>query len=414
MKRLLISAGIIAVAVAAIGTISHASGWFHGIEFPLKSWLENLNGPAPHDLGKAWQYSLIFLLGLGTAWISLTSARRHSVAILVLAVIVELLALTWVCSLYHVFFTPFPAIVAVALSYGAALGYLAFAVRKRAGIPLSLFNGKLSRNEIARLRSGETEFDGCARTFETTVVVCDLANKYDLADNDDPSVVTKASEKFTARAAELLRDAGAYLHAADGEGVVAVFGFPAALEHHAEKAVRAAFDLANSFAENSSGGNGQTVTAGAHVGVSSGSMITAPTEEKQDIFVLGEPIELARRFCVANRFYGSKILIGPRTFELANNAIVARPIDFLSGVNAQERHEIYEPLAFTADAPSELVARRDSFWNGVVLYREQRWAEAYHEFQKARGPNNEEDAPLNLYLRRLEPLALRLMESSGS
>jgi adenylate cyclase len=275
-----------------------------------------------------------------------------------------------------------------------------------------LFNGKLSRGEIARLRSGEIDFDGGARVFDTSVVVCDLANKYDLADNDDPGVVTKASEKFTARAAELLRDAGAYLHAADGEGVVAVFGFPGVLTDHAEKAVRAAFDLARAFAENL--GNGQNSAAGAHVGVSSGSMITAPTEEKQDIFVLGEPIELARRFCVANRFYGSKILIGPRTFELANNAIVARPIDFLSGVNAQERHEIYEPLAFTADAPSELVARRDSFWNGVVLYREQRWAEAYHEFQKARGPNDEEDAPLNLYLRRLEPRALHLMESPTS
>jgi len=203
------------------------------------------------------------------------------------------------------------------------------------------------------------------------------------------------------------------LHAADGEGVVAVFGFPGALNDHAEKAVRAAFDLTRAFAENSSGSNGQNAAAGAHVGVSSGSMITAPTEEKQDIFVLGEPIELARRFCVANRFYGSRILIGPRTFELANNSIVARPIDFLSGVNAQERHEIYEPLAFTADAPSELVARRDSFWNGVVLYREQRWAEAYSEFQKARGPNHEEDAPLNLYLRRLEPLTLHLMESSA-
>jgi len=48
-----------------------------------------------------------------------------------------------------------------------------------------------------------------------------------------------------------------------------------------------------------------------------------------------------------------------------------------------------------------------------VLYREQRWAEAYGEFQKARGPNHEEDAPLNLYLRRLEPLALHLMESAA-
>src|SRR5260370_12138383 len=91
--------------------------------------------------------------------------------------------------------------------------------------------------------------------------------------------------------------------------------------------------------------------------------------------------------------------------------MVGGQMDFLGGVSAKARKEIYEPLAFTADAPSELVARRDSFWNGVVLYREQRWAEAYSEFQKARGPNHEEDAPLNLYLRRLDPLPLHLMES---
>jgi adenylate cyclase len=123
----------------------------------------------------------------------------------------------------------------------------------------------------------------------------------------------------------------------------------------------------------------------------------------------GEPIELARRFCVANRFYGSRILIGPRTFELASRYVVARPIDFLSGVNTRERHEIYEPLWLAAEAKPEQLARRDSFWNGVVLYREKRWAEAYMEFQKARDPDyNEEDAPLQLYLRRLEPLALHL------
>ena len=50
----------------------------------------------------------------------------------------------------------------------------------------------------------------------------------------------------------------------------------------------------------------------------------------------------------------------------------------------------------------------NAFWNGVVLYREKRWAEAYTEFQKARGPDGDEDAPLQLYLRRLETLALHL------
>ena len=114
---------------------------------------------------------------------------------------------------------------------------------------------------------------------------------------------------------------------------------------------------------------------------------------------------------MANRFYGSRILIGPRTFELTNKAIVARPIDFLSGVNSQERQEIYEPLWLAAEAKPEHLERRDFFWNGVVLYREKRWVEAYTEFQKARGPDAENDAPLQLYLRRLEPLALQLGET---
>src|SRR6267143_1798585 len=210
-----------------------------------------------------------------------------------------------------------------------------FAQRSVHGV-LAAFHGRLSDDQITRLRSGETEFEGIARSFEASVVVC-------------------------------------------------VFGFPRVAIDHAEKAVRASFDLKQLLTAPLQSSNGENpLNVGAHIGVSSGSVIAGPTTENRDIFVMGEPVELARRFCVANRFYGSRILIGPRTFELASTAFVARPIDFLTGVSAQERHEIYEPLAVAADASGDLVARRDSFWNGVVLFREKRWAEAYNEFQKAR------------------------------
>ncbi len=55
-----------------------------------------------------------------------------------------------------------------------------------------------------------------------------------------------------------------------------------------------------------------------HVGVSSGTMVVAPLQngDRPGLITSGEPVELARRFCVANRFYGSRVLIGPRTFEL--------------------------------------------------------------------------------------------------
>src|ERR1700746_1569276 len=99
------------------------------------------------------------------------------------------------------------------------------------------------------------------------------------------------------------------------------------------------------------------------------------------------------------------------SFDEVSDTVVARPIDFISGLNSHDRLEVYEPLWLAAEAGPERVAQRDSFWSGVVLYREKRWAEAYTEFQKARGSEDEDDAPLQFYLRRLEPLLLQLTRS---
>jgi hypothetical protein len=151
-----------------------------------------------------------------------------------------------------------------------------------------------------------------------------------------------------------------------------------------------------------------------HAGISSGAIIAGALKDSVHPALLasGEPIELARRFCALNHRYGSKILIDTATFDRVSETIVARPIDFVSGMNSHDQIEIYEPLWLTTEAGPEHVARRDSFWSGVVLYREKRWAEAYSEFQKARGPEGEDDPALQFYLRRLEPLVLQLTESS--
>jgi adenylate cyclase len=224
-------------------------------------------------------------------------------------------------------------------------------------------------------------------------------------------VFADITERFIAHAVQALRAEGAYIESAGGEGVVAIFGFPESDKQHAEKATRKAMALTQSFAEaNKSSKSDALRNTGVHAGVSSGTMIMAPVKNngQRSMLAAGEPVELARRFCIANRFYGSRVLLGPRTFELASKILVARPIDFLSGVDVRERHEIYEPVALALNASREIITRRDAFWNGVVLYREKRWAEAYSQFQNARGPEGEEDRPLQLYLRRLEPLALQL------
>jgi class 3 adenylate cyclase len=277
----------------------------------------------------------------------------------------------------------------------------------------TFFANRLSKKEFRRVREGTISFDAHPKAYEVSVVTCDMPYKYGFAQNSGPVVFARTLEEFMRDTAHRLLQAGAYLQAADGEGVVAVFGFPGHDSGHAEKALRVVLDLIRDFRKRQQNNGEISADCGIHAGVSSGTIIAAPLKDSGNpaLLVSGEPLDLARRLCAANGRYGSKILMDLRTFDLASNTIVARPIDFVNGLNSLDRHEIYEPLWLTTEAGPEHIARRDFFWNGVVLYREKRWAEAYTEFQKARSSEEEEDAPLEFYLRRLEPLALQLTET---
>jgi adenylate cyclase len=410
MKRSLVLALIISLTLTAILAALHTAGLLIGIESAVLGFLshQRVGLRAP---GFAVQYGIVFLFGLTICWLTLTSSQRSRIGILTAILVLELAGLCWILSLYRFAFQPLPAMVVVALSYIIAERWAVLSTRNRSSMVRTLFGDRLSKGQLNRMIQGEIPIETEAKAHEVTVVVCDIANKYDLAEEVDPVEFTRTTEAFIRRTSDLFLEQGGYIQAADGEGVVAIFGFPSANGDHAEKAVRVTLGLINSLSKNRSQNNGDPFAkCDVHMGVSSGTIIVAPLQNGQrpGLLTTGEPVELARRFCVANRFYGSRILIGPRTFELASKHIVARPIDFLSGVNSQERHEIYEPLWLATDAKAEHIARRDSFWNGVVLYREKRWAEAYTEFQKARGPDGDDDAPLQLYLRRLETLALHL------
>lgn len=410
MKRSLGATFFIGIVVAGIVGALHVVGLFSRLEIAAAALLSHRR-PVPASVSEIWQYVLIPLLALGVAWLTVTSARRGRIALLVLMLLGELAAVAWVCTLYHTFFQPLPTMLAIALAFSAGELWMWLSTRTRSHLAQTFYSGHLSSKQMSRMIAGEIPIELEPGAYEVSVVVCDIANKYDLAEDSAPSEFAETTERFIRRTSELFLEAGGYIQAADGEGVVAMFGFPDGLDDHADKAVRVTLGLVGAFRKAQQQKNGDLFgKCDVHMGVSSGTIIMAPLRNgaKPGLLTTGEPVELARRFCVANRFYGSRILIGPRTFELASKHIVARPIDFLSGVNSQERHEIYEPLWLAAEAKPEHIARRDFFWNGVVLYREKRWAEAYTEFQKARGPDGEDDAPLQLYLRRLETLALHL------
>ena len=412
MKRSLFTTLIIGGIIAAIVSVLHATGLLLGVETAVGGLVSDY-GSATRVVGDKWQYLFILLLALGSVWIALTRVPRGGARLLIVFLVIELLGLSWVCSLYGIFFQPLPSILALALAWIVTEGWTAFLRRDRSHLVRTLFANRLSKKEFGRVREGTISFDVDPKPYEVSVVTCDIADRYGLAQDSGAAALASTMREFVRDTADRLVQAGAYLQAADGEGVVGIFGFPGADSEHAEKALRAVLDLIRGLRERQQNNGESSADYDIRAGVSSGIIIAAPLKDSGNpaLLISGEPVDLSRRFCATNRRYGSKILMDTATYDLASNTIVARPIDFVRGLNSQDRYEIYEPLWLATEAGPEHIARRDSFWSGVVLYREKRWAEAYTEFQKARGPEEENDPPLQFYLRRLEPLALHLTET---
>jgi class 3 adenylate cyclase len=412
MKRSLITTLVIGVAVTIVVGVLHATKAIAGFEAGVARLVSDYAG-ATRVVGEKWQYFFVLLIATGVAWLSLKNpapAGRSRNYLLFGFLLVELLVLSWVCSLYRVFFQPIPCIFAIALAVALVEGWMVFLRRDRSHLVRTIFANRLSRKEFRRVSDGP--FDGQAEAYEASVVVCDIANRHGFTNSSDPAGFAETMAKFIRETADGLIERGAYLQAADGEGVVAIFGFPNAGGQHAEDAVRAVLDLTRKFRDQRQENEETFGDWDMQAGISSGAIVAGALKDSVHPALLasGEPIELARRFCGLNHRYGSRILIDTPTFDSVSETVVARPIDFVSGTNSHDRIEVYEPLWLTAEAKPEHVARRDSFWSGVVLYREKRWAEAYSEFQKARGPEGEDDPALQFYFRRLEPLVLQLTE----
>jgi class 3 adenylate cyclase len=415
MKRSLIATLIIGVVVAIVVGTLHATKAIAGFENGVAHLVSDYDA-ATRVVGEKWQYVFILLIAAGVAWLVLTNTAataRPRNYLLFGSLLVELLVLSWVCSLYRVFFQPVPCIFAVAVAAAGAEAWMAFLRKDRSYLVRTIFANRLSRKEFRRVSNGTIPFDGQPKAYEATVVVCDIANMHGFTTDSDPARFAETMSKFIRETADDLIERGAFLQAADGEGVVAIFGFPNADGKHAEDAARATLELTKKFRDRRKDNEEAFGDWDMHAGISSGAIVAGALTDSAhpSLLASGESIELARRFCALNHRYGSKILIDTTTFDQVSEAVVARPIDFVSGMNSHDRIEIYEPLWLATEARPEHVARRDSFWSGVVLYREKRWAEAYSEFQKARGPEGEDDPALQFYLRRLEPLVLQLTES---
>lgn len=244
---------------------------------------------------------------------------------------------------------------------------------------------------------------------ELTIVVCEIFNHPSLMAELAPAAYIALNNEFLGLASESLVESGGCLAECDGEGVRVIFGTPLPATDHASDACRAALTLArrlDAFNQRVAAEHGQVCDW--RIGVNSGMMIMGSFggDRLAGFGVAGEEVEFARRLCAANLIYGSSVLAGSRTYEMAEGTVEVRPMELLRRRQDESWLEVYELLGLPEEIGAEDRERRDLYWTGVIYFREKRLAEALDIFQQVRAMSPGHDGPIDFYIQRIRNLQL--------
>lgn len=366
--------------------------------------LDSLFGTASAAPSILLQWAGAAILGFGLAWTTVDINQRSLRAVVVASGLMETAGLAWILHLFGINWSPFTMLTAGLLAsvFGVIYGQTAAGCRKRQ--VEALFGGRISAGTLRKVVDSDEPLNLSGERIEASVVVCEIFNSQLLSEALQPKDYVALTNEFLRTGAEALMEGGGMMDDCDGQRLRGLFGAMLPDPDHAAQACEAAYAMGRRlerFCRQCI--ERWNVAPDYRIGVNSGEMIAAAygSELKAHFSVAGEALEFCRRLCLANIFYGSRMLLGPKAFQLASGAVEVRPLELIRPRGQQAPEEIYELLAPKNTLTPQECERRDLFWKGVILFRERCWDEAAAHFEAALHDSNCEDATVRFYLDRV-------------
>jgi adenylate cyclase len=239
---------------------------------------------------------------------------------------------------------------------------------------------------------------------ELSVFFSDVAGFTTISEQLTPEVLVEVLNVYLSTMAEVILQQRGNVNKYLGDGIMALFGAPRGEANHATLACYAALDCQQALVSCrpawQARGFPELTT---RIGVNSGSLVVGNmgSQSRMEYTVMGDSVNLASRLEGANKFYDTRLLLGPRTYELARNDIEAREVDVIRVKGKKEPVVIYELLARKGALSSEKRQLVEVFLAGLTAYKQRDFATAKCRFEAALCLDAA-DGPSREYVRRAQ------------
>jgi len=322
---------------------------------------------------------LTLLIAKGRSWLSFL----YMVLLILLAVFGSLALLRY----WHIVFVPTWPIISILLIY-IVLTMIRYWQEERQKRQVRAMFGTMVSQEVLRYLEDHPEsLQLSGQKAETTIFFSDVAGFTAISENLKPERLTDLLNRYLSPMTTIIMNRKGYVDKYEGDAIMAEWGVPFPADDHAVQACLAAIEqqetldvlrplLRQQF------GYEIYVRMGLNSGrVTAGNM---GSNRRQQFTVMGDAVNQAARFEPVNKDYGSKIIIGKTTYDLAKNFIEVRLLDKIIVVGKTQSVQIYELFGrkgSVAQAKTDMVA---FYEEALRLHWERKWDAATERLERAR------------------------------
>jgi adenylate cyclase len=253
-----------------------------------------------------------------------------------------------------------------------------------------MFATMVSPDVLGYMQEHPERFRLAGERRQATMFFSDLAGFTTISEGLSPDDLAMVLNRYLTPMSDILLRHGGYIDKYEGDAIMADFGVPvwkdADPASHAWRACWAALEQMEALrALQPQFKADYGVDIDMRIGINTGTVSAGNmgSEQKFQYTVMGDAVNQAARFEPANKLFGTHILIGEETFQLAQDRIEARFIAALVVKGKTQPVNCYELLAKKGDLPETQRRIVELFEEGWRLHAERKFSEAMVKFDGA-------------------------------